>query len=75
MYLQEKLVLMNIAVILLTLNRSDYSIQVINQNFKNSGYNADCFLIDNGSNNKEFIKCLNNSKSLSLCSYTNLNTF
>jgi GT2 family glycosyltransferase len=50
---------MNIAVILLTLNRSDYSIQVINQNFKNSGYNADCFLIDNGSTDKEFLNVAN----------------
>jgi GT2 family glycosyltransferase len=40
---------MNIAVILLTLNRNDLTKRVIDHNFKNSGYNADCFLIDNGS--------------------------
>ena len=40
---------MNIAVILLSLNRNDLTKRVIDQNFKNSGYNADCFLVDNGS--------------------------
>lgn len=40
---------MNIAVILLTLNRNDLTKRVINQNFFNCGLNADCFLIDNGS--------------------------
>ena len=40
---------MNIAVILLTLNRNDLTKRVIDHNFKNSGYNADCFLVDNGS--------------------------
>ena len=40
---------MNIAVILLSLNRNDLTKRVIDQNFKNSGYDADCFLIDNGS--------------------------
>ena len=40
---------MNIAVILLTLNRNDLTKRVIDQNFKNSGYNADCYLVDNGS--------------------------
>jgi hypothetical protein len=40
---------MNIAVILLTLNRNDLTKRVIDQNFFNSGYNADCYLIDNGS--------------------------
>ena len=41
---------MNIAVILLSLNRNDLTKRVIDQNFKNSGYDADCFLVDNGSN-------------------------
>ena len=40
---------MNIAVILLTLNRNDLTKRVIDQNFFNSGYDADCYLIDNGS--------------------------
>jgi GT2 family glycosyltransferase len=40
---------MNIAVILLTLNRNDLTKRVIDQNFFNSGYDADCFLVDNGS--------------------------
>jgi len=40
---------MNIAVILLTLNRNELTKRVINQNFFNCGINADCFLIDNGS--------------------------
>jgi len=40
---------MNIAVILLTLNRENLTKQVVDQNFYNSGYNADCYLIDNGS--------------------------
>jgi GT2 family glycosyltransferase len=40
---------MNIAVILLTLNRNDLTKRVVDHNFKNSGYNADCFLVDNGS--------------------------
>ena len=40
---------MNIAVILLTQNREDLTKRVIDQNFYNSGYDADCFLIDNGS--------------------------
>ena len=40
---------MNIAVILLTLNREDLTKRVIDQNFYNSGYDADCYLIDNGS--------------------------
>lgn len=40
---------MNIAVILLTLNRNDLTKRVIDQNFYNSGYDADCYLIDNGS--------------------------
>ena len=40
---------MKIAVILLTLNRNDLTKKVIDQNFHNSGYDADCYLIDNGS--------------------------
>lgn len=40
---------MNIAVILLTQNRENLTQRVIDQNFYNSGYDADCFLIDNGS--------------------------
>lgn len=40
---------MNIAVILLTQNREDLTQRIINQNFYNSGYDADCYLIDNGS--------------------------
>jgi GT2 family glycosyltransferase len=40
---------MNIAIILLTLNRNELTKRVINQNFFNCGLNADCFLIDNGS--------------------------
>lgn len=40
---------MNIAVILLTQNREHLTQRVIDQNFFNSGYDADCYLIDNGS--------------------------
>lgn len=40
---------MNIAVILLTQNREDLTQRIIDQNFYNSGYDADCYLIDNGS--------------------------
>ena len=40
---------MNIAVILLTQNRENLTQRVIDQNFYNSGYDADCYLIDNGS--------------------------
>lgn len=40
---------MNIAVILLTQNREHLTQRIIDQNFYNSGYDADCFLIDNGS--------------------------
>ena len=40
---------MNIAVILLNLNRNHLAKRVVDQNFKNAGYNADCFLVDNGS--------------------------
>ena len=40
---------MKVAILLLTQNRHDLTQRVINQNFFNSGYNADCFLIDNGS--------------------------
>ena len=47
---------MNIAVILLTQNRADLTKKVIDQNFKNSGYNADCFLIDTGSEEESFIE-------------------
>jgi GT2 family glycosyltransferase len=44
---------MKVAILLLTLNRQDLTQRVINQNFYNSGYNADCFLIDNGSDTQE----------------------
>lgn len=47
---------MNIAVILLTQNRADLTKKVIDQNFKNSGYDADCYLIDTGSDENEFIE-------------------
>jgi GT2 family glycosyltransferase len=40
---------MKVAILLLAQNRHDLTQRVINQNFFNSGYNADCFLIDNGS--------------------------
>ena len=45
---------MNIAVILLTQNRADLTKKVIDQNFHNSGYNADCYLIDTGSDEENF---------------------
>jgi GT2 family glycosyltransferase len=45
---------MKIAVIFLTLGRTDLSIRTIQQNFYNGGYPADCILIDNGSNIKDF---------------------
>ena len=45
---------MKVAVILLTLNRNDLTQRVIDQNFFNSGYNADCYLIDNGSEQVNF---------------------
>lgn len=45
---------MNIAVILLTQNRSDLTKKVIDQNFHNSGYDADCYLIDTGSEEEQF---------------------
>jgi GT2 family glycosyltransferase len=45
---------MNIAVLLLTQNRNDLTQRVIDQNFFNSGYNADCYLIDNGSEQVNF---------------------
>lgn len=45
---------MNIAVILLTQNRADLAKKVIAQNFHNSGYNADCFLVDTGSEDEQF---------------------
>jgi GT2 family glycosyltransferase len=45
---------MKVAVILLTLGRNDLTKQVIKQNFYNSGYDADCILVDNGSTDKEF---------------------
>ena len=44
---------MKVAILLLTQNRHDLTQRVINQNFYNSGYNADCFLIDNGSDTHE----------------------
>ena len=44
---------MKVAILLLTQNRHDLTQRVINQNFFNSGYNADCFLIDNGSDTHE----------------------
>lgn len=40
---------MKVAILLLTQNRHDLTQRVINHNFYNSGYDADCFLIDNGS--------------------------
>jgi hypothetical protein len=40
---------MKVAILLLAQNRHDLTQRVINQNFFNSGYDADCFLIDNGS--------------------------
>jgi GT2 family glycosyltransferase len=40
---------MKVAILLLAQNRHDLTQRVINHNFYNSGYNADCFLIDNGS--------------------------
>lgn len=45
---------MNIAVILLTQNRADLTKKVIDRNFYNSGYNAHCYLIDNGSDESQF---------------------
>ncbi len=45
---------MNIAVLLLTLNRSNLTKQVIDRNLHNAGYNADCFLMDAGSSDEEF---------------------
>jgi hypothetical protein len=45
---------MNIAVILLTQNRADLTKQVIDRNFYNSGHDAHCFLIDNGSDEEQF---------------------
>lgn len=45
---------MNIAVLLLTQNRNDLTQRIINQNFFNSGYDADCYLIDNGSEQVNF---------------------
>ena len=44
---------MNVAIILLAQNRHDLTQRVIKQNFFNPGYNADCFLIDNGSDTHE----------------------
>ena len=44
---------MKVAILLLTQNRHDLTQRVINQNFFNSGYDADCFLIDNGSDTHE----------------------
>lgn len=45
---------MNVALILLTLNRNDLTKRVIDQNFFNCGLNADCFLVDNGSEDVNF---------------------
>lgn len=45
---------MNIACIFITLDRSDLTLRCINQNFYNSGLNADVFLIDNGSEADNF---------------------
>jgi len=45
---------MNIAVLLLTQNRNDLTQRIIDQNFYNSGYDADCYLIDNGSEQVNF---------------------
>lgn len=50
---------MNIAVILLTQNRADLTKRVIDQNFHNSGYNADCYLIDTGSDEENFYEIEN----------------
>lgn len=50
---------MNIAVILLTQNRADLTKKVIDQNFHNSGYNADCYLIDTGSDEENFYEIEN----------------
>jgi GT2 family glycosyltransferase len=44
---------MKVAILLLTQNRHDLTQRVINQNFFNSGYDADCFLLDNGSDTHE----------------------
>ncbi len=49
---------MNIAVILLTQNRSDLTKQVIDRNFYNSGHDAHCYLIDNGSDEEQFTEIL-----------------
>jgi GT2 family glycosyltransferase len=45
---------MKIAIIFLSLDRQHLAKQVIEQNFYNAGYNADCFLIDNGSTEEQF---------------------
>lgn len=50
---------MNIAVILLTQNRADLTKKVIDQNFHNSGYDADCYLIDTGSDEENFYEIEN----------------
>lgn len=47
---------MKVAVILLTLGRNNLTKQVIKQNFYNSGYDADCILVDNGSTQDEWIE-------------------
>jgi GT2 family glycosyltransferase len=44
---------MKVAILLLAQNRHDLTQCVINHNFKNKGYDADCFLIDNGSDTHE----------------------
>lgn len=45
---------MKVTVILLNHNRSNLTSKVIRQNFFNSGYNADVYLIDNGSHEREY---------------------
>lgn len=50
---------MKIAIILLSLDRVHLTKQVIEQNFYNAGYNADCFLIDNGSKIENFFVIAN----------------
>lgn len=47
---------MKVAVILLTQGRNHLTKQVIKQNFYNSGYDADCILVDNGSTQDEWIE-------------------
>lgn len=50
---------MKVACIFLNHNRSDLAIKTINHNFYNSGYNADVFLVDNGSEHSEVQRVVN----------------